>query len=314
MTPLVSLLVPAYNRADLLGPCLDSALAQTSSDLEVVLVDGASTDDTWKVCERYAAADARVRAIREDTNTGPVGGWTRCLAEARGTYGTFLWSDDLLMPTFLERTLPLLVDPKVGFAFTAVEIGSMPGKGVVAYSHESRRIPSPVFIRGELLGGSQYPVSPACGLFRLEDLRAGLTATLPTEPVTDLAWTGAGTDLMFFLSTATRYPMVACIEEPLAFFRAHPGSLSVHGRGGLIALHYALTKAWFARGRGQTGIAARVLARHWLRDMAARRRIVTPSAAVERYVGLVTKVGLLAGAGTELIHAPGRHLASLLRR
>src|SRR6266508_5714193 len=84
MKPSVSLLVPVFNRADLIGPCLDSALAQTMGDLEVVVVDGASTDGTWEVCLRYAEADPRVRVIRESRNSGPVRGWWRCVEEAKG--------------------------------------------------------------------------------------------------------------------------------------------------------------------------------------------------------------------------------------
>src|SRR3989304_5716279 len=114
MNPAVSLLVPAFNREKLLVPCLDSALAQTFPDLEVVVVDGASTDGTWEVCQRYASADSRVRVFRDEVNTGPVRGWWRCLEEARGTHGTFLWSDDVLRPTFLEMTLPQLADKNVG--------------------------------------------------------------------------------------------------------------------------------------------------------------------------------------------------------
>ena len=89
---------------------MESALAQTMGDLEIVVVDGASTDGTWAMCERFAANDGRVRAFRDEVNTGPVAGWWRCVEEARGTFATFLWSDDLLMPTFLERVISLLGD------------------------------------------------------------------------------------------------------------------------------------------------------------------------------------------------------------
>ena len=119
MNPAVSLLVPVFNRADLLSQCVDSALAQTMGNLEVVIVDGASTDRTWDVCLSYAERDTRVRVFREVQNEGPVRGWWRCLEEARGTYGTFLWSDDVLMPTFLERTFPHLASDDVAFAYSA---------------------------------------------------------------------------------------------------------------------------------------------------------------------------------------------------
>jgi glycosyltransferase involved in cell wall biosynthesis len=300
MTPLVSLMVPVYNREDLLPPCLDSALAQTWTDLEIVVVDGASTDGTWDVCQRYAELDPRVRIVREDVNGGPVPGWRRCLEEARGSFGTFLWSDDLLRPTFLERAVALLRDDAVAFAFTAAEIGPQPGLGRVWYVHQGARISSRRFIEGSLLHSAPLPVSPACALFRLADLRQAIVDEIPTEPPTDLRSTGAGTDVLFYLLTAIRYPSVACIPEPLAFFRAHPGSVTIQGRGGQVALNYALARAWFAREHGYRALTPRILARHWLREMRTRRRVITPTAAVGAYRGLVNTRELLGASASEI--------------
>lgn len=294
--PSVSLLVPVYNREDLLGPCLDSALAQTMPDLEVVVVDGASTDGTWAVCLRYAAADPRVRIFRDATNTGPVRGWWRCVTEARGRFATFLWSDDLIGPRFLEKTLPSLANAEVGFVFAAAEIGSAPGTGTVCYSQPSRVLMSGEFIEGSLGGAAKYPVSPACGLFRIEDIRESFRAELPTDPATDLTTTGAGTDVLLFLLTALRYPRVACLAEPLAFFRAHPGSITVDGRAGEVELSYARTKNWFASTYGYGHLTRPALAKQWFRDMRAKRRWIRPAAMAARYRHPVSAGELLKAA------------------
>lgn len=296
MTPSVSLLVPVFNRADLLAECLDSALSQTVKDFEVIVVDGGSTDGTWDTCVRYAAADSRVRIFRDAVNSGPVRGWWRCLEEASGTYGMFLWSDDVLQPTFLARTLPHLERKDVGFAFTAVEIGAEPGHGRLAYSHATGVVSSERFIQGSLDGSADYPVSPACALFRLSDLRESFLMELPTDPPVDLRSTGAGVDVLLYLLTAQRYPLVACCAEPLAFFRAHSGSITVHGRGGLVALHYALAKSWFAVSAGHPRYAASILARHWLSEMRASRRPMSPPSAVRSYRQLVSVRQLLIAA------------------
>jgi glycosyltransferase involved in cell wall biosynthesis len=270
-------------------------------DLEVVVVDGASTDGTWDVCLEYAAADPRVRVIREATNAGPVRGWWRCLAEARGTYATFLWSDDLLMPPFLERTLPFLADDDVAFAYTAAEIGESPGSGTVRYALPTTRvIRSDAFVVGSLTTRRRFPVSPACALFRLDDLRRNFVMELGTTPRLDLSATGAGVDLMLFLLAASHRPLVAHIREPLAFFRAHTGSISTGGRGGQVALEYALTKSWFAREYGWPELIPTILAWHWLGQMRAWRRPVSPGAAVKQYRGFVSGTELLV-AGTRLV-------------
>jgi glycosyltransferase involved in cell wall biosynthesis len=296
--PSVSLLVPTFNREDLLGACLDSALAQTMTDLEVVVVDGASTDGTWEVCRRYAAADSRIRIFRDGTNTGPVRGWWRCLEEARGRFATFLWSDDLIMPTFLERTLPFLSHADIAFAYTAAEIGPRPGEGVVDYDRPPNEMTSEAFILGSLAPAGGFPVSPACGLFRLDDLKSSFTSQVPTDPPLDLTATGAGTDLLLYLRTAARRPRVAHIPEPLAFFRTHEGSITVHGRSGAVALGYAVTKAWFAETYGRPDLARTILGRQWLVDMRSRRRLITPGAAVKRYGRLVSRWDLVRSGAT----------------
>ena len=299
MSPAVSLLVPTFNRADLLAPCIESALAQTMTDLEVVIVDGASTDGTWDVCRRYAEADSRVRVFRDPVNTGPVRGWWRCVEEARGTFGTFLWSDDMLYPEFLSSTLPMLSRADVAFAFTAAEVGPEPGAGLIRYEHPGPLIPSEEFVTGELSGGGAYPVSPACALFRMADIRQGFMTELPTEPPFDLSATGAGTDVLLYLRTAVRYPVVASSARSLAFFRAHPGSITMRGFSGGVALGYAVARAWFAHSTGDHRLAAEILARHWLHEIRDRRRFVSPASASRRY-GNIVGTGPIVSAAMQL--------------
>lgn len=314
MNPAVSLLVPVFNRADLLVPCLDSALAQTMPNFEVVVVDGASTDGTWEVCLRYAAADSRVRIFRDPVNTGPVRGWWRCVEEARGTYATFLWSDDMLRPNFLASTVPFLSDEDVAFVFTGAEIGAEPGAGQICYSQPSRLMPSREFIEGSLPGTGIFPVSPACALFRLADIRQSFVPELPTLPKIDLSATGAGVDLLLYLQTALRYPRVACLPEPMAFFRAHAGSITVDGQGGQVALDYLLTESWFARTNGYRELAAAILARHWLGEIRSSRRFVSPIAAARRYRHMVGTWELTAALAILLVHKVLRAAAARIRR
>ena len=314
MIPLVSLLVPTFNRADLLVSCIDSALSQTMADLEVVVVDGASTDGTWAVCLRYAAADARVRVFRDPVFLGPVRGWWLCVEEARGTYATFLWSDDMLQPGFLARTLAALSRPDVGFVFTATEIGPHPGAGTIAYAHPSRLISSDEFIEGSLSGTGGYPVSPGCALFRLDDIQRSFMMELPTRPTIDMTTTGAGTDVLLYLLTARRYALVACLSEPLAFFRAHAGSITVQGRGGAVTLGYALAMGWFARVSGHRRLAGHILAQQWIREMYNARRVVNPNDAARRYGNVIGARALVAAAPGVLAARAWRSAGAPFRR
>lgn len=94
-TPLISLIIPAYNVASYLPQCLDSALGQTYSNLQIVIVDDGSTDRTPSVIDRYAASDPRIMAIHQK-NAGVMLARKRAIEAATGEYFCFLDGDDYL--------------------------------------------------------------------------------------------------------------------------------------------------------------------------------------------------------------------------
>lgn len=104
--PLVSVVVPTYNRAETLPRAIDSALAQTVDDLEIVVVDDGSTDRTQEILEGYGTD--RLRTITHETNRGANIARNTGIEHAEGEYVAFLDSDDEWRPTKLERQLELL--------------------------------------------------------------------------------------------------------------------------------------------------------------------------------------------------------------
>lgn len=90
---LVSVVVPTYNRAQLLPRALQSALGQTHASLEIIVVDDGSTDSTREAVSSITTADARVRYVYQ-TNQGLAGARNTGIATAQGDYVTFLDSDD----------------------------------------------------------------------------------------------------------------------------------------------------------------------------------------------------------------------------
>ncbi|MCC7300083.1 MAG: glycosyltransferase family 2 protein [Verrucomicrobia bacterium] len=245
--PLVSILVPTYNREGYIGECLQSALNQSYQNFEVIVVDNASTDSTCDIVERIALQDQRVRLFRNDCNVGPVRNWGRCLAEARGALAKFLWSDDLISPTFLSKTVPWLTDnPEVGFVYTGFEMFCE------GNTHRERSwrvgetgVYASLAYRQGVLADCRFPPSPGCALFRLKDLRCNLAVFIPNHHNLDLSMSGVGADMLFYLKTTGIYPNFAFIDEPLSFFRYHPDSLSAASRGGSVPLSYALAKTSF---------------------------------------------------------------------
>lgn len=103
----VSVVMPAYNSARYIASAIDSVLAQTVQDWELLLVDDASTDGTRAVIARYAQRDSRIRVFYNAQNRGPALCRAYAIVHAAGEWIAFLDSDDLWLPEKLEKQLAL---------------------------------------------------------------------------------------------------------------------------------------------------------------------------------------------------------------
>jgi glycosyltransferase involved in cell wall biosynthesis len=103
--PTVSLCIPTYNAARFIAEALDSAIAQTFDDIEVLVVDDGSKDETIEIAERYARLDIRISIHRNAQNLGLPGNWDRARELACGEWILFLFQDDLFAPRCVEEML-----------------------------------------------------------------------------------------------------------------------------------------------------------------------------------------------------------------
>jgi len=94
--PLVSVGIPTYNRAAKLTRAIESVLAQTHANLELVISDNASADETVALCESFRESDARVRYLRSPVNRGPTANFNTLFGEFTGDYAMLLSDDDWL--------------------------------------------------------------------------------------------------------------------------------------------------------------------------------------------------------------------------
>ena len=103
--PKVSIGLIVYNGGEYLRGAIDSFLAQTFDDYEIIISDNASTDDTQIICEEYAALNHKIRYIRQVKNQGPIFNFKYVLEQARGDY--FMWAshDDIFAPTYISECL-----------------------------------------------------------------------------------------------------------------------------------------------------------------------------------------------------------------
>ena len=110
---LVGIGLPTFNRAGTLRRSIASALAQSHRNIELVISDNASTDETEAICREFAAADARVRYIRQQKNLGPTPNFVAVLEASGSEYFMWLCDDDWLDPNYVEECLAeLMRDPE----------------------------------------------------------------------------------------------------------------------------------------------------------------------------------------------------------
>ncbi len=158
MSPLVRVVIPAYNRVACVHEALRSVLDQTFADFEILVADDGSTDGTAQVVEEYCAMDARVRLVRLE-HSGAASARNAALeAAGKHEYIAFLDSDDLWLPTHLDRAIAVLQEKRaVSVYFSALEILDVADPGsperLIA---EFERLSAPVKMANQSLAGGFY--------------------------------------------------------------------------------------------------------------------------------------------------------------
>ena len=121
--PLVSICIPTYRGAEFIGTTLQSVVDQTYRNLEIVVLDDNSPDETLAVVGKFP--DSRIRYLRNPLNLGPQGNWNRCLELATGKYFKLLPHDDLLSRDCIENQVRILeadTHEKIALVFGARKI------------------------------------------------------------------------------------------------------------------------------------------------------------------------------------------------
>jgi glycosyltransferase involved in cell wall biosynthesis len=127
--PKVSIGMPVYNGGKFLNQAIDSLLAQTFTDFELIISDNASTDSTETICRKYVTKDPRIRYIRQCKNIGPTANFEIVRSQAAGEY--FMWhaADDLCEPDCLKVLTEVLEqNPRVVLAICDVKNVSQDGE------------------------------------------------------------------------------------------------------------------------------------------------------------------------------------------
>ena len=223
--PRVSVIIPNYNYAHYLRERIDSVLGQKETDMEVLLLDDGSSDDSIAVMQEYAKKDPRVQIIRNPQNSGsPFLQWEKGIALSSGEYIWIAEADDSAQPELLSTALQILNKyPSVSFVKVASTMINETGEHLAKdYDHWQRRgiLPgntsiydSKTFMRMQYRRNHIYNASGV--VFR----REGITEEA-LEALREMRYSG---DWLFWTILA-RNRQVAEIHERLNFFRFHEQS------------------------------------------------------------------------------------------
>jgi len=111
--PLVSIGIPTYNRAKLLKRSIESLLSQDYENIEILISDNASTDNTQEVCQHYVQKDSRIKYVQHATNHGPGENFSYVLLNATGQFFMWLGDDDWLDSDYISKCVNQLINDKV---------------------------------------------------------------------------------------------------------------------------------------------------------------------------------------------------------
>lgn len=214
--PLVSVVMPVHNAERFLDESVSSVLAQTMTDLELLLVDDHSRDASAAKIGAWANRDPRVRAL-QSTELGAAAARNTALDAARGRYVAFLDADDAWLPNKLERQLHFMQERDAYFSFTAYEKVDIAGRG------NGRVVRAPLsrdyagLLKGCVIGCSTVVIDTLCtGRVRMPPMKRSQ-------------------DYALWLDLLKRFGPAHGLDEPLTRYREYAGSLSANKFGKLQA-------------------------------------------------------------------------------
>ena len=260
MTPqLVSIAIPTYNHAAFIEACLASVCAQTYPELELILIDDGSTDDTFELAQRFLEPNRkrfRRVVLERHENQGVSANSNACIQACQGDWVHLLGSDDLLYPNKVERIQQSIQDwncPNLALVHADCNYIGEDGSIVTRAKQKSRPDPGPdAQAYRWLFLGEHYIFNPTIALRREIFIAiGGFDRTLPLE------------DLDCWLRLAVHHA-IARVPEVLASYRKHPGNSS-RRRLKMLAAHFNTYAKFLIQHPGLIGDSA--IGEHFRRNV-----------------------------------------------
>jgi glycosyltransferase involved in cell wall biosynthesis len=203
-TPTVSVLMTAYNREAYIGAAIESALEQSYTDFELMIVDDRSTDGTLDIARKYERRDSRIHVVANERNLGQFPNRNFAATLARGEFMRFHDSDDLMYPHCLDVMVSTMrAEPRASFGLS---------RGVAWPGGACPMLLTPrMAYQREYFGGGLFMCGPAGAIFRTEAFRR----------LGGFVDVGVPSDLIFWIR-ACRTEHVLLLPADLFWYRLHP--------------------------------------------------------------------------------------------
>jgi glycosyltransferase involved in cell wall biosynthesis len=218
-TARVCIGIPVYNGQRYLPQAIESILSQSFEDLEIIISDNASTDETGEICRGFAAKDKRIKYERLTTNIGAILNYARTYKRSSGQYFKWAAHDDLCEPTFIERCVEALdADPSAVLAYPKAKFIDSQGNYIKDYNVKlptDSNVPS---VRFRAIATAHHRTTNNLEIFGL--MRRSAIDMIPQQG------TYAGSDRVF-LARLALYGRFVEVPEVLFLSRDHPDQ-SIH--------------------------------------------------------------------------------------
>lgn len=205
---LISVIIPVYKVAWIIEKTIESVQKQTYQNLEIVLVDDCSPDNSADIINQMMLKDERIRYFKLEENSGAAVARNRAIRESRGRYIAFLDSDDMWEPDKLEKELTLMKEKKCGFVYSAIKMIDKDGN----VTKESTYVPQRLSYKTILTRTYIATSSVLLDITKIGEFQMPLRRS--------------GQDYATWLMLLRRIDYAYGVQEPLVRYRNSPNSLS----------------------------------------------------------------------------------------
>ncbi len=214
MMPQISIIIPVYNVARYLPQCLDSVIAQTMREIEIICVNDCSTDDSLAILEGYAAKDARFKVISKPENSGLSATRNVGIDNASGQYLMFIDSDDYIDVTLCKKVYDLVEEQQADLVIydyhvfvdgSPVSANSKVEKSQLAEMDSQNRL---ALLRLKSFSWTKFVRS---------DIMRGLGIRFPEGRVYE--------DIPVYWQLVIQVPRISLLPEKLYYYRQRSGSI-----------------------------------------------------------------------------------------